>query len=142
MVATGPVCGAGAEAGISHRAPCRTAHRTVHCTRCPRCHGATVRHTRYLPTILCYLPPQVVVQVNGIDTPTVGEVVDVVSAQASPATAKLLPHTLLARSTCMASLVVDYRPAHLTEEPVHTPRLPLRGLTGARMHITMPGHVT
>ena len=42
-----------------------------------------MRHARYLPTILCYLPPQVVVQVNGIDTPTVGEVVDVVSAQAS-----------------------------------------------------------
>ena len=30
----------------------------------------------------------------------------------------------------MASLVADYRPVHLTEEPLHTPRLPLRGGAG------------
>ena len=33
----------------------------------------------------------------------------------------------------MTSLVAGYRPAHLTEEPLHTPRLPLRGVTGARI---------
>ena len=80
-------------------------------------------HARYLPLMLRYLPPQVVVQVNGCDTPTLGAVVDAVSAQAS----QPLPPTLLARRTCIASLVADYRPARLTEEPLHTPRLPLRG---------------
>ena len=40
-------------------------------------------HARYLPLMLRYLPPQVVVQVNGCDTPTLGAVVDAVSAQAS-----------------------------------------------------------
>ena len=58
----------------------------VHCVGATRPLSTT--HARYLP-------PQVVVQVNGCDTPTLGAVVDVVSAQASPATAKLLPHTLL-----------------------------------------------
>ena len=33
----------------------------------------------------------------------------------------------------MASLVADYRPVHLTEEPLHTPRLPLRGGAGLRI---------
>ena len=33
----------------------------------------------------------------------------------------------------MASLVADYRPVHLTEEPLHTPRLPLRGGAGVRI---------
>jgi hypothetical protein len=47
--------------------------------------GTHVRHARLLPATLRYLPPplQVVVQVNGCDTPTLGAVVDVVSAQAS-----------------------------------------------------------
>ena len=125
---------------LGKRLPSPTAHRAARCTslctapvEAPGVHDATVGHARYLPPMLRYLSPQVVVQVNGCDTPTLGAVVDVVSAQASPATAKLLPPTLLARSTCMASLVVDYRPAHLTEEPLHNPRLPLHRGAGVRI---------
>ena len=120
--------------GLSPPTAHRTAPRTARCTALCAARAlhqwrsrSTLGHARYLPPMLRYLTPQVVVQVNGCDTPTLGAVVDVVSAQASPATAKPLPPTLLARSTCMASLVADYRPVHLTEEPLHTPRLPLRG---------------
>ena len=75
--------------------PHRASHGALHCALLQWRARSTVGHARYLPLMLRYLPPQVVVQVNGCDTPTLGAVVDVVSAQASPATAKLLPHTLL-----------------------------------------------
>ena len=82
------------EAVTSHRT---VPHRTVHCAA-RALHQwrsrSTLGHARYLPPMLRYLTPQVVVQVNGCDTPTVGAVVDAVSAQASPATAKPLPPTL------------------------------------------------
>ena len=79
-------------ASLGERLPSPTAHRaaprTARCTTLthpgggPGVRGATVRHARYLPPMLRYLPPQVVVQVNGCDTPTLGAVVDAVSAQA------------------------------------------------------------
>ena len=129
------MCGAGVEAAISHRAPCRTARCTALCTashapqwwsrcsRCPRCHGATrplsITHAP-LSTTLGGGPGQ---RVRHADTRCSGGR-RLYTGQ--PATAKLLPHTLLAWSTCMASLVAGYRPVHLTKEPLHTPRLPLR----------------
>ena len=128
------------EAVTSHRTvPHRTVHRTVRCTCTAPVERSrsTVRHARYLPPMIRFLPPQVVVQVNGCDTPTLGEVVDVVAAQASPATAKLPPPALLARRACTASLDADHRPVHLTEEPLHTPRLLLRGGAGAGIRAAM-----
>ena len=37
----------------------------------------------------------------------------------------------------MASLVAGYRPVHLTEEPLHTPWLPLRGGAVVRIRAAM-----
>ena len=55
--------------------------------------GTHLRHAHFISATLRYLLPQVVVQVNGCDTPTLGAVVDVVSAQASS-------HSQLLLSSC------------------------------------------
>ena len=88
-------------------------------SRCPRCHGATrplsITHAP-LFTTLGGGPGQ---RVRHADTGCGG-------GRRLCAGQPSHRHSYLARSTCMASLVACYRPAHLTKEPLHTPRLPLR----------------